>query len=166
MLGINWPYSNCNPHLSGKISDLAHCGVWLSKNHTLCHLGKNFFCRNWVGALCQGPPRPKNSLPPPMGLEGSFSNFRATQPCFPTIFYFYFFLMFFGIFAKVNTLTFRIRSKKNWRMTNICVLPFSAGLMNLLAQFFNRIYYFSIYNLMPMAFLTKLLNMHWVYLMR
>ena len=24
MLGIHWPYSNCNPHLSGKISDLAH----------------------------------------------------------------------------------------------------------------------------------------------
>ena len=39
--------------------------VWLAKNHTLCHAGKNFFSGNWVGALWLGPPRPKNPLPPP-----------------------------------------------------------------------------------------------------
>ena len=35
-----------------------------------------------------------------------------------------------------------------------------AGLMNLLAQLLDRIIHFSEYNLMPLAFLTKLSIMH------
>ena len=37
-----------------------------------------------------------------------------------------------------------------------------AGLMNLLAQLSDRIIHFGEYNLMPLAFLTKLSIMHWI----
>ena len=48
--------------------------VCLAKNHTLCHVGKNFFSGNWVRALWLGPPRPKNPLPPPpRACGGRFS---------------------------------------------------------------------------------------------
>ena len=56
------------------------------------------------------------------------------------------------------------------RITNLCALPLLlfyllaylalAGLMNLLAQLSDRIIHFSEYNLMPLAFLTKLSIMH------
>ena len=35
-----------------------------------------------------------------------------------------------------------------------------AGLMNFLDQISNKIHHFTVYNLMPLAFLTKLSNMH------
>ena len=35
-----------------------------------------------------------------------------------------------------------------------------AGLMNFLAQLSDRIHHFTVYNLMPLAFLAKLFNMH------
>ena len=35
-----------------------------------------------------------------------------------------------------------------------------AGLMNFLAQLSDRIHHFTVYNLMPLALLTKLSNMH------
>ena len=60
-------------------------------------------------------PEAKKSAPaPPKGLRGPFFNFGAAQPCFATIFVFYFFLMFFGIFAKVYPSIFMIWSKKNF----------------------------------------------------
>ena len=61
------------------------------------------------------PPEAKKLAPaPPKGLRGPIFNFRAAQPCFATIFVFYFFLMFFGIFAKVCTSIFMIRPKKKF----------------------------------------------------
>ena len=53
------------------------------------------------------------------------------------------------------------------RITNICALPLLlffgyylalADLINLLAQISDRIHYFTVYNLMPMASLTKFFN--------
>ena len=44
------------------------------------------------------------------------------------------------------------------RITYICATL--AGLMNLLAQLSDRIHYFTVYKLMPTAFLTKPFNMH------
>jgi len=35
-----------------------------------------------------------------------------------------------------------------------------AGLMNLLAQLSDRRHHFTVFNLMPLAFITKLSNMH------
>ena len=79
------------------------------------YVGQKFFSGNWVVALWLGPPRPNNPPPPPpTGLRGPFFNFGAAQPCFTTIFVFYFFPMFFGIFAKVYPSIFMIRPKKNF----------------------------------------------------
>ena len=57
------------------------------------------------------------------------------------------------------------------KITNICALPLLlflveylalAGLMNFLSQVSGRNQHFTVYNLMPLAFLTKLSNMHLV----
>ena len=61
----------------------------------------------------RSPETKKPAPTPPKGLPGPFFDFRSAQPCFVTIFVFYFFLVFFDIFAKVYTSNFMIRSKKN-----------------------------------------------------
>ena len=57
------------------------------------------------------------------------------------------------------------------KMTNICALhlllffgwiPCTGWLDDFLAQLSDRIHHFTAYNLMPLAFLTKLSNMHWM----
>ena len=64
--------------------------------------------------MVRSPEAKKSASAPPKGLQGPIFNFGAAQPCFATIFVFYFFLMFFGIFAKVYPSIFMIRSKKNF----------------------------------------------------
>ena len=62
--------------------------------------------------MVRSPEAKKPAPAPPKGLQGPILDFRAAQPCFATIFVFYFFLMFFGIFGKVCPSIFMIRPKK------------------------------------------------------
>ena len=64
--------------------------------------------------MVRSPETKKPAPAPPKGLRGPFSDFRAAQPCFVTIFVFYFPPIFFDIFAKVYTSIFRIRPQKNF----------------------------------------------------
>ena len=77
---------------------------------------------------------------------------------------------FHSLFFTSNRFLGPLHMDARIRITNLCALPLLlfyllaylalAGLMNLLAQLSDRIIHFSEYNLMPLAFLTKLSNMH------